>query len=139
MPASTIDTLELVHGLRKVQKGRRASGELWKWGRTQGFKHIKSVMATACTRLPKGSREAWGSPVMGAGQTARGLAFPVDQRRGLGQGGFTVIPPGVGFEGTSAWRASCATHRKRYVHSAHRFYIISASRLGHEEGADESG
>ncbi len=64
VPASTIDTLELVHGLRKVQRGRRASGELWKWGRTQGFKHIKSTMATACIEgphaSPKGLRHGFG-------------------------------------------------------------------------------
>ena len=64
VPESTIDTLELVHGLRKAQKGRKASSRLWRWGRTQGFKHVKAVLAEAgiegAHASPKGLRHGFG-------------------------------------------------------------------------------
>ncbi len=64
VPASTIDTLELVHGIRKAKRGRRANVELWGWGRTQGFKHVKAVMEAAdiagSHASPKGLRHGFG-------------------------------------------------------------------------------
>jgi len=64
VPASTIDTLELVHGIRKAQRGRKSNAELWEWGRTQGYKHIKAVMAAAdiagTHASPKGLRHGFG-------------------------------------------------------------------------------
>ena len=47
IPASTIDLLELVHGLRKAKRSKRREQRLWKWGRTQAFNHVKTVMAAA--------------------------------------------------------------------------------------------
>ncbi len=64
VPASTIDTLELVHGIRKAKRGRKSNVELWGWGRTQGFKHIKAVMEEAdiagAHASPKGLRHGFG-------------------------------------------------------------------------------
>ncbi len=65
VPASTIDTLELVHGIRKARRSSQRRIELlWEWGRTQGFNHIKAVMAEAeiegTHASPKGLRHGFG-------------------------------------------------------------------------------
>lgn len=65
VPASTIDTLELVHSIRKARRSPRAKQErLWRWGRTQGFNHVKDVMAEAgiegAHASPKGLRHGFG-------------------------------------------------------------------------------
>ncbi|MFT4843030.1 MAG: integrase/recombinase XerD [Planctomycetota bacterium] len=64
VPASTTDTLELVHGIRKAKRGRKSNVALWGWGRTQGFKHVKAVMAAADIEgqhaSPKGLRHGFG-------------------------------------------------------------------------------
>lgn len=65
VPASTIDTLELVHSVRKARRSPRAKlVRLWGWGRTQGFNHVKDVMAQAGIEgdhaSPKGLRHGFG-------------------------------------------------------------------------------
>ena len=64
VPGSTIDTLELVHGIRKAQRGRAATDRLWTWGRTQAFKHVKHVLEAAGIEgphaSPKGLRHGFG-------------------------------------------------------------------------------
>jgi integrase len=66
VPAATLDALELVHGLRKAQrlKKRENEGKLWPWGRTQAWKHVKTVMREAGIEgpqaTPKGLRHGFG-------------------------------------------------------------------------------
>lgn len=63
VPASTIDTLALVHGLRKARKAKKPP-HLWAWGRTQAYTHVKAVMAAAGIEglhaTPKGLRHGFG-------------------------------------------------------------------------------
>lgn len=64
VPSSTIDTLDLVHSIRKAQRSKRRSEPLWGWGRTQAFKHVKSVLCAAGVEgshaSPKGLRHGFG-------------------------------------------------------------------------------
>jgi integrase len=64
VPDSTLDTLELVHHVRKTQGGKRKPVKLWQWGRVQGWKHIKAVMQQAGIKgiqaTPKGLRHGFG-------------------------------------------------------------------------------
>jgi integrase/recombinase XerD len=64
VPAGTIDTLELVHGLRKSQRSGKVPAPLWRWGRTQAFKHVKAVLGVAgvagAHASPKGLRHGFG-------------------------------------------------------------------------------
>lgn len=63
IPASTIGTLERVHGIRKLRRSL-VTAPLWGWCRTQGFKHVKAVMAAAdivgAHASPKGLRHGFG-------------------------------------------------------------------------------
>ena len=60
VPDSLIDTLELVHGIRKALRGKKGQGDqpLWSWGRTQAYKHIKSIMAAAGIEGPHATPKA---------------------------------------------------------------------------------
>ena len=66
VPEILLDTLELVHGVRKAQRGRKGQGKapLWPWGRTQAWKHITATMAAANVigphATPKGLRHGFG-------------------------------------------------------------------------------
>lgn len=65
VPQATLDMLELVHGIRKVQKRKKPMTRLlWKWGRTQAYKHVKAVMHEAGISgphaSPKGLRHGFG-------------------------------------------------------------------------------
>jgi integrase len=64
VPDSTLDALELVHGIRKAAKSRRSPAALWEWVRTQAYKHIKAVMDAANIHgghaSPKGLRHGFG-------------------------------------------------------------------------------
>ena len=66
VPESYLDTLELVHGIRKSQRARdKGRGvPLWTWGRTQATKHVWAVMAAAAITgpqaCPKGLRHGFG-------------------------------------------------------------------------------
>jgi integrase/recombinase XerD len=64
VPAGTIDTLELVHGLRKSQRSGKVQAPLWMWGRTQAFKHVKAVLCAAgvagAHASPKALRHGFG-------------------------------------------------------------------------------
>jgi len=66
VPESHLDTLDLVHGLRKAQRAR-GGGQglpLWSWGRTQATKHVWAAMAAAAITgpqaSPKGLRHGFG-------------------------------------------------------------------------------
>ncbi len=65
-PDTLMDALELVHGIRKAQKGKRSikSAPLWSWGRTQATKHVWAVMAAGDVAgdhaTPKGLRHGFG-------------------------------------------------------------------------------
>lgn len=73
VPDSLIDTLDLVHGIRKARrsKGRARNAPLWTWQRNQAYKHIVAVMARAGIEgphaTPKGLRHCFG--VLAATQT----------------------------------------------------------------------
>ena len=66
VPESTLDALELVHGVRKAQRAKKRSngGKLWPWGRTQAYHHVKAVMKAAGIEgpqaTPKGLRHGFG-------------------------------------------------------------------------------
>ena len=66
VPADTLDTLELVHGLRKAQRMKRHTGgrKLWPWQRIQAYNHVKAVMKQADIKGPqataKGLRHGFG-------------------------------------------------------------------------------
>ncbi len=77
VPSSTIDTLEMAHSIRKAQHSSQLqSARLWRWGRTQGFKHVKAVMAEADIQgvhaSPNGLRHGFG---VWAIQTTRNPRF----------------------------------------------------------------
>lgn len=73
VPESLIDTLNLVHSIRKARrrKVRAQDTALWPWSSTQGWKHMAAVMAQAGFEgphaSPKGLRHCFG--VMAATQT----------------------------------------------------------------------
>ncbi|CAN0505141.1 unnamed protein product, partial [Discosporangium mesarthrocarpum] len=64
LPDATMDTLELVHSIRKARRGRRANDRLWSWGRTQAWKLVKQVLVDAEVdgphATPKGLRHGFG-------------------------------------------------------------------------------
>lgn len=66
VPDALLDTVELVHGIRKALRGRRGQGDrpLWTWGRTQAWKHITELMSSAGIAgphaTPKGLRHGFG-------------------------------------------------------------------------------
>ena len=66
VPEGYLDTLELVHGLRRAQKAK-GGGQgvyLWPWGRTQATKHVWALMKAADIAgpqaSPKGLRHGFG-------------------------------------------------------------------------------
>ncbi len=68
VPDSTLDALELVHGIRKGRRSKRKNDPLWSWGRTQAWKHVKAVMSQAniegAQASPKGLRHGFGVRAM---------------------------------------------------------------------------
>jgi len=64
VPDSTLDALELVHGIRKASRSRKAPPRLWDWQRIQAYNHIKAVMKEAGITgehaSPKGLRHGFG-------------------------------------------------------------------------------
>ena len=66
IPESLIDTLDLVHAIRKARrsKSKAASAPLWTWKRNQAYKHIAAVMKKAGIKgphaTPKGLRHCFG-------------------------------------------------------------------------------
>ena len=64
VPESTLDALELVHGVRKAQRSKKPPVSLWSWGRTQAYNHVKEVMDSAEVHglhaTPKGLRHGFG-------------------------------------------------------------------------------
>ena len=58
VPPDHLDALELVHGIRQVQKRDRKTGDLlWNWSRNTGWRRVREVMEsralTARTPRPK--------------------------------------------------------------------------------------
>lgn len=66
VPDSLLDTLDLVHGIRKARRGqgKGLQAPLWNWGRTQAYKHVLAVMEEAEIKgphaTPKGLRHGFG-------------------------------------------------------------------------------
>lgn len=66
VPDGTLDALDLVHRLRKAQKGKFGGSKtlLWSWKRCQATKHICEIMQQAgisgAHASPKGLRHAFG-------------------------------------------------------------------------------
>ena len=66
IPESLIDTLDLVHAIRKARrsKSKAVSAPQWTWKRNQAYKHIAAVMAQAGIKwphaTPKGLRHCFG-------------------------------------------------------------------------------
>ncbi len=67
IPAALLDTLELVHRIRR-QDRRTAAGRkaprLWTWGRTHAYQHVKGAIRAAgiegSNATPKGLRHGFG-------------------------------------------------------------------------------
>lgn len=63
VPSTTLNDLELVHRLRKLQKTKARTHSLWPWGRTQAWKHIKAVFeivgVSGVQASPKGLRHGF--------------------------------------------------------------------------------
>lgn len=64
VPESTLDALELVHGIRKARRSKRVGEPLWSWGRTRAWQLVGEVLAAAGIEgphaSPKGLRHAFG-------------------------------------------------------------------------------
>ena len=66
VPDELINTLDLVHGIRKSTRRKRKAAEqlLWNWSRVYGFKQVKAVLAAAGIEgphaSPKGLLHAFG-------------------------------------------------------------------------------
>ena len=79
VPDSLLDTLELVHGVRKAMRGRRGQPDalLWTWSRVQAWKHVKKVMAAADISgphaTPKGLRHGFGVRMAGKTRQPRAV------------------------------------------------------------------
>ena len=75
VPASLLDTLDMVHGLREIQKrGKKPDLErpLWPWSRSTAWRRIVSVMAKAGIRegphrVPKGLRHGYAIHALNKG------------------------------------------------------------------------
>ena len=73
VPESLIDTLDLVHGIRKARRSRAKASDapLWSWKRIQAYRHIVDVLGKASIEgahaTPKGLRHCFG--VMAATKT----------------------------------------------------------------------
>jgi len=74
VPATVLDALELVHGVREAQK-RRSGGEgvrLWPWSRSTARLRLQGVMQAAGIKpgphaTPKGFRHGFGVAAVQAG------------------------------------------------------------------------
>lgn len=69
VPSDYLDSLEMVHTVRRAQKsrvGKKKNPKLWHWKRTQAWRHVKKVMleagidTTLPHATPKGLRHAYG-------------------------------------------------------------------------------
>jgi integrase len=75
VPASLLDTLDMVHGLREIQKrGNKRDLErpLWPWSRSTAWRRIVSVMKDAGImegphRVPKGLRHGYAIHALNKG------------------------------------------------------------------------
>ena len=74
VPPTLLDTLDMVHGIREVQKrgGEQSGRLLWPWARNTAWRHVKAVMADAEIpdgphRSPKGLRHGYGVHAISSG------------------------------------------------------------------------
>jgi integrase len=74
VPPALLDALDLVHGIREIQKGKEAGRKtrLWTWSRATAWRHVKAVMEAAgipdaAHASPKGLRHAFGVAAVGKG------------------------------------------------------------------------
>ncbi len=72
VPEATLDTLNMVHGLKKAQKRRKAQGRVWPWSRMWGYRRVKEVMNAAGIidgphKTPKGLRHGYGVHAISCG------------------------------------------------------------------------
>ncbi len=80
VPPDHLDSLELVHGIRLVQKRRRKAGsQLWDWSRSTGWRRVCEVMEIAGIKgphaTPKGLRHGFGVHAM-----MKDIPLPLVQR-----------------------------------------------------------
>jgi integrase/recombinase XerD len=75
VPAVLLDTLDMVHGLRELQRRQNAkelNTPLWPFSRTSAWRLVKSVMDRAeiqdgAHKMPKGLRHAYGIHALNSG------------------------------------------------------------------------
>lgn len=74
VPPALLDALNLVHGIREMQKGRDGgrNEKLWEWSRTTAWRRVKEVMEEAGmvegpNASPKGLRHGFGVGAVNAG------------------------------------------------------------------------
>ncbi len=73
VPATVLDALDLVHGVREAQRGRDDGKDflLWPWGRSTAWRRVSEAMQQAGIRgpqaSPKGLRHGFGVTAVQAG------------------------------------------------------------------------
>ena len=75
IPPSLLDTLDMVHGLKEIQrrgKKQELDRRLWPWGRTTAWRHVTSVMKQSGImegphRVPKGLRHGYAINALNKG------------------------------------------------------------------------
>lgn len=75
VPASVLDALDLVHGVREVQRRAKDGGRsarLWPWSRTTGWRRVQEVIDAAGVQdgphaCPKGLRHGFGVQAVSKG------------------------------------------------------------------------
>lgn len=74
VPPTMLDALDLVHGVRKAQRGKDGGkiARLWPWGRATAWRRVKEVLAAAgiteeARATPKGLRHAFGVAAVSKG------------------------------------------------------------------------
>ena len=75
VPARTLDTLNMVHGLQEAlrrRKGPKRQTPVWNWSRTTAFRRVKEVLDAAGIvngphKCPKGLRHGYGVHAISSG------------------------------------------------------------------------
>jgi integrase len=74
VPPELLDTLDMVHGVREIQKrgGALLNDRLWPWSRMTAWRHIDGIIAAAGIRqgphaCPKGLRHGFGVSAVSRG------------------------------------------------------------------------
>src|SRR3954454_25215354 len=79
-PPELLDALDLVHGIREVQRRGHAKALLWHWSRMTAFRRVQEVIAAAGIpagphACPKGLRHGFGVQAV-----SRGIALNMVQK-----------------------------------------------------------